>query len=104
MCFVFLAVILVPELFKKLRETPRNNFHQVSSKSDPGCPCIFDHMFDQVFDPVFDQDQDSQDQNSQDQDHDSQDHNQDGQNQDPFFLDFLISSYIVLRFSHDPYL
>ena len=36
--FVFLAVILVPELFKKLRETPGNNFHQVSSKSDPGCP------------------------------------------------------------------
>ena len=35
---LFLAVILVPELFKKLRETPGNNFHQVSSKSDPGCP------------------------------------------------------------------
>ena len=32
--FVLLAVILVPELFKKLRETPGNNFHQVSSKSD----------------------------------------------------------------------
>ena len=31
---LFLAVILVPELFKKLRETPGNNFHQVSSKSD----------------------------------------------------------------------
>ena len=36
--FCVLAVILVPELFKKLRETPGNNFHQVSSKSDPGCP------------------------------------------------------------------
>ena len=35
---LFLAVTLVPELFKKLRETPGNNFHQVSSKSDPGCP------------------------------------------------------------------
>ena len=35
---MFLAVILVPELFKKLRETPGNNFHQVSSKSNPGCP------------------------------------------------------------------
>ena len=35
---LLLAVILVPELFKKLRETPGNNFHQVSSKSDPGCP------------------------------------------------------------------
>ena len=31
---VFLAVILVPELFKKLRETPGNNSHQVSSKSE----------------------------------------------------------------------
>ena len=36
--FCFLAVILVSELFKKLRETPENNFHQVSSKSEPGCP------------------------------------------------------------------
>ena len=35
---VFLDVILVPELFKKLRETPWNNFHQVSPKSEPGCP------------------------------------------------------------------
>ena len=33
--FVFLAVILVPELFEKLRETPGTNFHQVSSKSRP---------------------------------------------------------------------
>ena len=32
--FVFWAVILVPELFKKLRETPGNNFHQVSCKSE----------------------------------------------------------------------
>ena len=39
MCFyVFLPVILVLELFKKLRETPENNFHQVSSKSEPGRP------------------------------------------------------------------
>ena len=39
--FIFLsfwAVILVPELFRKLRETPGNNFHLVSSKSGPGCP------------------------------------------------------------------
>ena len=28
----FLPVILVPELFRKLRETPGNNFHLVSSK------------------------------------------------------------------------
>ena len=39
-CFflLFLPVILHPELFKKLRETPGNNFHQVSYKSEPGCP------------------------------------------------------------------
>ena len=46
--FVFLAVILVPELFKKLRETPGNNFHQVSSKSDKFRPRIrgeFYHIF-----------------------------------------------------------
>ena len=36
--FYCLAVMLVPELFKKLRETSGNNFHKVSSKSDPGCP------------------------------------------------------------------
>ena len=30
--------IMVPELFRKLRETPGNNFHLVSSKSEPGCP------------------------------------------------------------------
>ena len=35
---MFLAVILVPELFRKLRETPGNNFHLVSSKSESGCP------------------------------------------------------------------
>ena len=29
-----LAVTLVPELFKKVGETGRNNFHQVSSKSE----------------------------------------------------------------------
>ena len=34
---LFLAVILVPELFKKLRETPGNNFHQVLCKSEPEC-------------------------------------------------------------------
>ena len=34
---MFLAVILVPELFRKLRETPGNNFHLVSSKSKRGC-------------------------------------------------------------------
>ena len=38
--FVFLAVILVPELFKKLRETPGNNFHQVSCKSEELWPRI----------------------------------------------------------------
>ena len=46
--FVFLPVILVPELFKKLRETPGNNFHQVSSKSDKFRPRIlgkFYHIF-----------------------------------------------------------
>ena len=31
-------MILVPELFRKLRETPGNNFHLVSSKSKRGCP------------------------------------------------------------------
>ena len=40
MCFVFWAVILVPELFKKLRETPGNNFHQVSSTSDKFRPML----------------------------------------------------------------
>ena len=35
---LFWPVILVPELLKKLRETPGNNFHQVSFKSEPGCP------------------------------------------------------------------
>ena len=30
--------ILVPELFRKLRETPGNNFHLVSSKSESGRP------------------------------------------------------------------
>ena len=35
--FMFLAVILDPEVFKKLRESPENNFHEVSSKSEPGC-------------------------------------------------------------------
>ena len=30
----FLTVILVPELFKKLRETPGINFHQASCKSE----------------------------------------------------------------------
>ena len=35
---MFWAVILVPKLFRKLRETPGNNFHLVSSKSEPGCP------------------------------------------------------------------
>ena len=34
----FLVVILVPELFKEVRETPGINFHQVSSKSEAGCP------------------------------------------------------------------
>ena len=29
---MFLAVILVPEPSRKLRETPRKNFHQVASK------------------------------------------------------------------------
>ena len=38
MFFVLFSVILVPELFRKLRETPGNNFHLVSSKSEPGCP------------------------------------------------------------------
>ena len=35
---MFLAVILVPELLRKRRETPGNNFHPVSSKSKRGCP------------------------------------------------------------------
>ena len=35
---MFLAVILVPEPIKKVGDTGRNNFHQVSSKSEPGCP------------------------------------------------------------------
>ena len=30
--------ILVPELFRKVRETPGRNFHQVSSKSELGRP------------------------------------------------------------------
>ena len=47
---MFLLVILVPELFKKLRETPGNKFHQVSSKSDLGCLskqrfCVFCLVF-----------------------------------------------------------
>ena len=40
MSFIFLwfgAVILVPELFRKLRETPGMHSHQVSSKSEIGC-------------------------------------------------------------------
>ena len=36
--FMFWAVILVPELFRKLRENPGNNFHPVSYKSERGCP------------------------------------------------------------------
>ena len=35
--YMFLAVILVPELFRKLRETPGKNSHQVWSKSEIGC-------------------------------------------------------------------
>ena len=35
---MFLVVILVPELFRKLRETPGNNLHLVSSKSKRGRP------------------------------------------------------------------
>ena len=33
-----MAVILVPELFRKLRETPRKQIHQVSSKFELECP------------------------------------------------------------------
>ena len=33
-----LTVILVPELFKKVRETPGKKIHQGSSKSELGCP------------------------------------------------------------------
>ena len=33
-----LAVILAPELFRKLRETPGMHSHQVSSKSESRCP------------------------------------------------------------------
>ena len=35
---LFLPVTLVPEQFRKLLETPGNNFHLVSSKSKRGCP------------------------------------------------------------------
>ena len=35
---MFLVVILVPELFRKLRETPGMHSHLFSSKSEPGCP------------------------------------------------------------------
>ena len=38
MFLLFWDVILVPELFRKLRETPGKNFHLVSSKCEPGCP------------------------------------------------------------------
>ena len=31
------SLILVPELFRKVRETPGKNFHQVSSKSERSC-------------------------------------------------------------------
>ena len=34
---MFLVVILVPELFRKLWETPGKNSHQVSSKSERSC-------------------------------------------------------------------
>ena len=34
---LFLVVILVPELFRKLRETPGKNSHQVWSKSERSC-------------------------------------------------------------------
>ena len=34
-------VVLVPELFTKLRETPGKNIHQVSSRIFPGNPMIF---------------------------------------------------------------
>ena len=34
---MFLVVILVPELSRKLRETPGKNSHQVSSKSKRSC-------------------------------------------------------------------
>ena len=34
---LFLLVILVPELFRKLRETPRKNSHRVASKSVGFC-------------------------------------------------------------------
>ena len=37
-CLKFLAVILAPELFRKLRETPGMHSHQVSSKSETGGP------------------------------------------------------------------
>ena len=32
--FVLFSVILVPELFRKVRETPGEKIHQVSSKSE----------------------------------------------------------------------
>ena len=44
MFFVFLAVTLVPELFKQLRKTPGNNFHQVSCKSEQGKPNTFSQL------------------------------------------------------------
>ena len=45
---LFWAVILVPELFQKLRETPGNNFHQVSSKSDKFRPML-SHVIKNVY-------------------------------------------------------
>ena len=38
MFLCFLGIILVPELFRKLRETPGMHSHLVSPKSEPGCP------------------------------------------------------------------
>ena len=35
---MYLVVTLIPELFEKVGETGRNNFHQVSSKFEPDCP------------------------------------------------------------------
>ena len=49
--FLFLAVILVPELFKKLRETPGNNFHLVSSKSESGCPSYVPNKRNNIVEP-----------------------------------------------------
>ena len=36
--FLFLLVILVPELSRKLRATPGHDFHLISSKARRGCP------------------------------------------------------------------